>query len=576
MTDLASYTRQTYYLPITCALLLISGAFGVAHSINPKLGYDYAGWIFLFISTIFFKKSFLKLCFCQRLAKSKKTNLLSGKDFQKHLKKDQIFLGKGFEWDQDACQKLSDVTNSLSMTQSERFHALKPSKPLYAPKSTFGTHTLIFGTTGAGKTKVCESLATQLIKQGDCLIFIDPKGDHGLAKSIQRACQRAGREHDFRLFSPYDPQQSCCLPICATVSTPTEMADLICALLPQGANSDVFNSFCWEAIYALSAGLFILEQRPTFASLKELLSLDDLTPFICEVLTKVLFDTQPSQFGQAKVMSESAEKPSTKRLNVLTRLVKEKTEYMPEGITNLLKLNNQSEHLKKLIGSLDPVLSKLCSGTLPVLLESSADRPSADLRNVLTKGLVLYVSVDSRNDPTISRAISTLILTSLSLLAGRKQSALERGEKLPKTSLFVDEASEASCSGMITLLNKSRSAEFNLFIATQSIADFISALNGQAEATRVLANANSTIVLRSIDSQTQKYITDAFPDVQILDITQRHTAGIKANESTSSSNFTYQTSALFPASSLGELPPLDGLWIHAGKVWKVKFPLLTD
>ena len=50
-------------------------------------------------------------------------------------------------------------------------------------------HTLIVGTTGAGKTRAFDLLVTQAVLRGEAVIIIDPKGDKDLMASAKRACQ---------------------------------------------------------------------------------------------------------------------------------------------------------------------------------------------------------------------------------------------------------------------------------------------------------------------------------------------------------------------------------------------------
>ena len=66
-----------------------------------------------------------------------------------------------------------------------------------------GGHTLVFGTTGVGKTRFAEVLVTQDIHRGktpeerEVVVFFDPKGDPDMLKRMYAEAKRAGRENDF-------------------------------------------------------------------------------------------------------------------------------------------------------------------------------------------------------------------------------------------------------------------------------------------------------------------------------------------------------------------------------------------
>lgn len=66
-----------------------------------------------------------------------------------------------------------------------------------------GTHTLVAGATGAGKTVTQAWIATQAIAQGMSVIAIDPKGDPGLRRCLCDAAHARGAA--FHLWTPAGP-----------------------------------------------------------------------------------------------------------------------------------------------------------------------------------------------------------------------------------------------------------------------------------------------------------------------------------------------------------------------------------
>lgn len=78
-----------------------------------------------------------------------------------------------------------------------QYHAYEP---IYLPESNLKGHTLLLGTTGAGKTRFFDLEISQAIARGDTVIVIDPKGDRQLLRSIVRAAKDAGRDPIQDLF----------------------------------------------------------------------------------------------------------------------------------------------------------------------------------------------------------------------------------------------------------------------------------------------------------------------------------------------------------------------------------------
>ncbi|BAN98948.1 putative plasmid transfer protein [Plautia stali symbiont] len=54
-------------------------------------------------------------------------------------------------------------------------------------------HTVVYGTTRVGKTRLAELLVTQDIRRGEVTIVFDPKGDADLMKRVWAEAHRAGR-----------------------------------------------------------------------------------------------------------------------------------------------------------------------------------------------------------------------------------------------------------------------------------------------------------------------------------------------------------------------------------------------
>lgn len=124
--------------------------------------------------------------------------------------KDEVFfLGFGFNWYPKHTRRLHDVLevgvrpSPFGGKGTKDIHAVEDHdayNPLFFAREMLQGHTMIFGTTGAGKTRMFDLLVTQAILRGDAVIIIDPKGDHGLQECLLRAMRMAKREPTVELF----------------------------------------------------------------------------------------------------------------------------------------------------------------------------------------------------------------------------------------------------------------------------------------------------------------------------------------------------------------------------------------
>ena len=62
---------------------------------------------------------------------------------------------------------------------------LAPNQDLYIPLEFLDGHTLIAGTTGAGKTRLFDVLIAQAVLRGEAVIILGPKGDRALENMLK-------------------------------------------------------------------------------------------------------------------------------------------------------------------------------------------------------------------------------------------------------------------------------------------------------------------------------------------------------------------------------------------------------
>lgn len=124
----------------------------------------------------------------------------------------QLWLGTGFEWKAAHTERIMTIERSgLGQRIRNSFgapylHGVETrEKNVFLPFSHTSGHTLILGTTGAGKTRLFELLITQAIVSGDTVIIIDPKGDRELRDHAREVTLLLGSPERFAFFHPGFP-----------------------------------------------------------------------------------------------------------------------------------------------------------------------------------------------------------------------------------------------------------------------------------------------------------------------------------------------------------------------------------
>lgn len=175
----------------------------------------------------------------------------------------------------------------------------------------------------------------------------------------------------------------------------------------------------------------------------------------------------------------------------------------------------------------------------------------------------------------VGSTIGSLALADLASTAGEIYN-----HRVPKpVNVFVDEAAEVLNDQMIQLLNKGRGAGINLYVATQTIADFKARMGDESKALQVLANANHIIALRVLDTDTQEFIGNKIPKTRFNYVMR--TQGNSSSEGglvhggNIGERLMAEEGEKFPIALLGELPDLEFLAVFAGgDLRKGRLPIL--
>ncbi len=379
-------------------------------------------------------------------------------------------------------------------------------KPRFLPRSELTPHTLITGSSGAGKTSALRWICAQEIARKRIVIIVDPKGDKGLYTCSKLFTKKCCRE--FHEFNAAHPERSEALNLLSNFKEVSELASRISQVLPSSGESAVFNEMGRNALAAVAVGMAILGENPTIETLfKNYVNRQDFGE-------RVLSSWLQSR-GIPKENLPLSGKTAQERIKSLSDLclVHSST---PEIVGIISFLRTTDEMLDKTTTSIRNVLDELARGKIGHLLSPSvpSQQTVLDARMLLERRCVFYLGSDSLTYPSLGRLLCALFLADLSACAGDIYNFGRDGE-IPEITLIIDEASEVACGPLQDLLSKGRGAGFSIIVATQSISDFIARLGSEAETARIVANTMNHIVMRNSDRATLEHVTESVPHVSL-------------------------------------------------------------
>lgn len=522
------------------------------------------------------------------------------------VKPEKMWFGWGFDWMPIHTQRAVDymlsgakINHDQESPGSPWIHGLNvgKEKDVLIPLKSLEGHTIMFGTTGAGKTRAYEVMVTQAIHRGDTVIMIDPKGDKELRDRMELECARAGRNDSFLFFHPAFPKSSIRLDPMRNFTRTTEIASRIASLLPsQTGGSDAFTAFAFRALNLVAQGLLETGKRPSIKQLRYYIE-GGAESLLVHAIEAHANRVEPNwKEGSAEPYFTKAKAGKAKKMETITnpdwlatiewyRATMSNGPKGSEGIDGLLSLVEHNRlHFSKMIASLIPVLNMLTSGDLGELLSPNEDdtRDSRQIFNtstIISGKHVLYVGLDSLSDSIVSSAIGSIVLADFASVAGMIYNS---GKKPGRISMFVDEAAEVVNLPFIQILNKGRGAGFQVVMATQTLPDIVARLGDEARARQVVGNCNNLITLRIKDGDTQQFVVETFGQTYIKTVQQNISSAVNSAENiinysgNSGQSLSFGEHDLFPQHLLGHLPNFHYIAsIAGGRVIKGRLPIIT-
>jgi Type IV secretion-system coupling protein DNA-binding domain len=299
------------------------------------------------------------------------------------------------------------------LTVGEGEHGRLVSIPLGGP--TGGTHTLVVGAAGSGKTVTMTWMAVCAVEHGMGTIVLDPKGDRDLCRELRDAAQAAGRQ--FIEWTPRGP----------SVYNPyvrgseTEIADKVLAgeRFTEPHYLRQAQRYLGHAVRALrGAGLEV--------SLRALV--EQLDPMRLEVLARSL----PEQAAQA----------THEYLGSLTK----RQQSDLAGVRDRLAIMAESD-----IG--------------PWLDTQTEGGQRLDLLDAAKTQAVVYFNLEADRRPLLAQMLGAAIVQDLQAMVAALQG------RPVSTLVMIDEFSAIVPERVVGLFARARGAGVSLLLGTQELAD---------------------------------------------------------------------------------------------------------
>ena len=561
----------------------------------------------------------------------------------------RLFLGRGFRWTQKHTQRLQDTlrpevarylqpnrfylgARQLEMMTEHRLpwlgkllsadtplNPVRPLPPVGGNPALHGIepdekdvtlalgervgHTVVYGTTRVGKTRLAELLVTQDIRRGEVTIVFDPKGDADLMKRVWAEAHRAGRGDELYIFHLGWPEISARYNAVGRFGRVSEVASRVAGQLSGDGNNAAFREFAWRFVNIIARALVALGERPDYTLIMRYVN--NIADLYIRYAEKIIHEQLPALqtqiennqqvLGEEDVPRNMQGQPDALRIwaiEVALSSEEGKKLYDPilDGLRSAVRYDRT--YFDKIVASLLPLLEKLTTGKTaellaPDYLDMDDSRPIFDWEQIIRKKAVVYVGLDALSDSMVASAVGNSMFADLVSVAGHIYkhgiNAGLPGGKEGKSliNLHCDEFNELMGDEFIPLINKGGGAGMQVTAYTQTSSDIEARIGNAAKTAQVQGNFNNLIMLRVRENRTAELLTTQLPQVEIYTKTlvsgHQDTADVNAEQDFTSSTQdrvgTVKVPLLEPA-DIVTLPKGQAFaLLEGGQLWKIRMPL---
>jgi len=364
---------------------------------------------------------------------------------------DTILIGKGFTIDDIKKENLIEIRQKNSNRKG---------------------HTLVFGTTRVGKTRLVENMAEQDIEYGHNVVIFDPKLDVDLFSNIYSTAVENNRKEDFILLSTVFPDFS----IQINPLSHFFMVEEIVNNIMSGVPAD--DQFFYDTAFRLAS----------------------------VIIRSIIYTKQQENMPLTITYKEIAHYSSHEKLSELRDAMSQYNDKEANLIVSLADavLETGAEYFSKVSSTLQVTLAKLSMGSIAKVLSNTNQNEIIE-RLEHNKGLILYIQTGALLQGDASSLFGKIIISMFQNLIGR---VFASGKKLEvPLCIYLDEMSNLLYHGIEDMFNKAGGANCYITGLTQSPAD-ISAVVGEEKARKIFDNTNTKIIMRMNDIESAKLVVD--------------------------------------------------------------------
>lgn len=322
-------------------------------------------------------------------------------------------------------------------------------EPVYIDDEHLMRHLFILGQSGVGKTVAASLLMFQQIQRGGGLLFIDGKIDAKNIEQIYHYCCYTGRQHDFLVINPDDPDNSNTYnPV--LYGDADEKADGILQLIPSTESNPGADFYKQEAKQALTTLIRALQTA------KLAYNVIDLTVLLMN--------------GNAMLELErklAAAAPGSAELKEFTlfldkfRVAPNKDN--PAGGIDMKKL-------KDVFGGIGGRLYSFGTGKFGRIMNTYD--PDVNLYDAIRGNKIVYVALPTMGKDTTARNFGRMVIADLRTSISWLQKLPEQERPWPPFMAFCDEAGSYVNDSWSRIPEQSRSAHVFFVPAAQTCANF--------------------------------------------------------------------------------------------------------
>lgn len=568
---------------------------------------------------------------------------------------DHLYVGRGVRWRQRHAQRLADIEAESTYEDPPRLYKrvrdlerrfrrskspllaalfaltssasiLNPVRPLvdlggrpalhavvlYEPEEDVlldetmrNGHLLVTGTTRSGKTRLLELLARQDIRRGDTTVIIDPKGDAELLMRVYAEAIACGRADDFYLFHLGIPGASARYNPFGSFYRITEVPTRVAANLPAEGQSLAFREFVWRYVNTIARALTGLGTRASAGEIKRYG--EDIEPLAGDYLRNYLerhnhrggrwreeVEHIAAEIAQRQAKAQHRSRPRAPELLAFREYFKQyEIVDDPVALSLIATIEYEPDYLSRLVGSLLPLMEKLCTGQVGELLspdyvDVDDPRPIFSWSDIIRSGGIVYIGLDALAEPEVAAVVGSAMFSDLAATCGDIfKSGLSTGlptqAALRPISVHADEFSQLVGNTFVPMANQAGGAGLRLTCYTQvPISDIEAKTGSRAVTGQIIGNFNSQLFLRVEDEVTASLLTKKLKPVRLQRIMVESTANDSSDTTNSigftSSNrqrITTEPGDLVSPKELMDLPKGEAFGLlDGGRLYKIRIPLL--